>query len=490
MKDARKVKGSVKFFYGIGSTTELLQGQIFNILLFFYYVQALGLSGTLAGTATFLSMFVDALSDPVVGSLSDRSKSKYGRRHPFMAVSILPFLLTFYFLFDPPSAVIANQALLFAWLFVFGILVKLFVTIYAVPHLAMGGELSSDYIERSKIMNMRHLWGAIITCVTMVVGFAVFFKKTAEGLDGRLVAAQYPKYMILVIVISFVVMFSTTYFTRKEIATLSTVEEDAPGFSLLGLFSDMYQAMVNKNYQYLLFGMCFVGLAGGILETLSLHINTYFYELSSTQISQLFLGWLVGTVVGVAIVVKLHGRIGKRATMLVSVLVMLGAPQIPIILRLSNLFFPNGHPLLFPSILVTQMVSIAGLAGVFVTVASMLGDITDESELKSNLRQEGIFYSTRMFMGKSVQALGHLIAGVALDYYILFPKGGKDTVQPGDVASDIIFRLGVAHAVLIILLAIIGCYFYSKYSITEDTHKKTLEKLEKMRLEDCAAKIG
>ncbi len=486
MTDARKVKGSVKFFYGIGSATELLQGQIFNVLLFFFYVQVLGLSGTLAGIATFFSIFVDAVSDPVVGSLSDRSKSKYGRRHPFMAISILPFLLALYFLFDPPSAVIASQTLLFAWLLIFGILVKLFVTVYAIPHLAMGGELSSDYLERSKIMNMRHLWGALITCTVMVVGFAGYLKKTADGLDGRLVAEQYPKFIILVVIVSFLVMFSTTFFTRKEIASLSTVDDDAPGFSLSGLFSDMYQAIVNKNYRVLLLGMCFVGLAAGIHETLSLHINTYFYELSSSQISQLFLGWLVGTIIGVAVVVKLHGWLGKRTTMLLSVFILLGVPQVPIILRLLDLFFVNGHPFLFPAVLITQMIAIAGLAGVFVTVTSMLGDICDESELKSSKRQEGIFYSTRMFMGKSVQALGHLVAGVVLDYYIEFPQGGENTVQPGEVASDIIFRLGLAHALLIVTLAIIGCYFYSKYAITEDVHKQTLKELEKYRIENVA----
>ena len=484
MKDVRKVKGSVKFFYGMGSAIELIQGQIFNVLLFFYYVQVLGLSGTLSGIATFLSIFVDAISDPVVGSLSDRSKSKYGRRHPFMAISILPFVLALYFLFDPPSAVLASQPLLFAWLLILGILVKLFVTVFAIPHLAMGGELSSDYLERSKIMNMRHLWGALITCVIMVVGFAGYLKKTADGLDGRLVAAQYPKFMLLVVVVSFLVMFCTTFFTRKEIASMSTVDDDAPGFSLSGLFSDMYQAIVNKNYQVLLLGMCFVGLAVGIHETLAMHINTYFYELSAGQISQLFLAWLVGTFIGVAIVVKLHEWLGKRTTMILSVFILLGVPQIPITLRLLDLFFDNGHPFLFPAIVITQLIAIAGLAGLFVTVTSMLGDICDESELESNKRQEGIFYSTRMFMGKSVQAFGHLVAGVVLDYYILFPKGGENTVQPGEVASDIIFRLGVAHAFIILLLAIIGCYFYSKYGITAAVHKQTLEKLEKKRSEN------
>ncbi|MCP4752294.1 MAG: hypothetical protein GY866_15485 [Proteobacteria bacterium] len=479
----RKVKASVKFFYGIGSTIEILQGQIFNILLFFYYVQALGLSGTLAGTATFFSMFADAVSDPVVGSLTDRSKSKYGRRHPFMAFAVVPFLLTFYLLFVPPSAVIASQGLLFTWLLVFGILVKLFVTVYAVPHLAMGGELSLDYIERSKIMTMRHLCGATISLGVLIVGFRVFFKKTADGMDGRLVAEQYPKYMLVVVIVSLVVMFSTIFFTRKEIRHMSTVDEEAPGFGLQGLFADMLQAIRNQNYRYLLYGLCFVGLAVGILETLTLHINTYFFELSSAQISQLFIGWFVGTLVAAAIIVKFHRWVGKRTTMLACILIAILVPQVPIVLRLFGLFFPNHHPLLFPSIMIFQTIALAGVAGVLITAGSMLGDVADESELQTNQRQEGIFYSTRMFMGKSVAALGHLVAGITLDYYVLFPKGGKDTVLPGDVAPDIIFRLGSAKAVLITVFAVIGCYFYSKYTITEAVHKKTLEQLTKTRSE-------
>ena len=479
----RKVKGSVKFFYGMGSAIEVLQAQIFNVLLFFYYVQVLGLSGTLAGLATFLSMFIDAISDPVVGSLSDRSKSKYGRRHPFMAFAILPFLLAFYFLFAPPESVVASQNLLFAWLLILGVLVKLFVTIYAIPHLAMGGELSSDFYERSKIMVHRHLWGALVAIGLLVVGFAVFFKKTADGVDGRLLAEQYPKYMLVVVVVSFAVMFSTVFFTRKEIPSMSTADEDLPGFSLRGLFKDMVQALSNKNYRFLLFGMCFTGLGIGMLETLGLHMSTYFFEITSAQISVGMFAMVVGTIVGAAITLKLHRWFGKKNTLVGGMLVSTFLPLIPIVLRLLDLFFPNHHPLLFPAITIFGAIGSVGIAAFVITMKSMLGDVADESALQSNRRQEGIFYSARMFVGKSIHALGHLIAGVILDYYILFPKGGKDTILPGDVAPDIIFRLGLSKVVIIGVLASIGCYFYSKYTITEEVHNKTLEEMANRKLD-------
>src|SRR5262245_57568906 len=91
-----------KLVYGIGQAAEGLKNTAFGIFLLFYYNQALGLPGTLAGIALGASLLVDAFVDPLVGSISDNFRSKYGRRHPFMYAAILPMSIGFYLLFSPP----------------------------------------------------------------------------------------------------------------------------------------------------------------------------------------------------------------------------------------------------------------------------------------------------------------------------------------------------------------------------------------------------
>jgi Na+/melibiose symporter-like transporter len=80
------MKTSLKLGYGVGQTSSGVKNAAFAIFLFFYFNQVLGLSGSLAGMASLLALIVDAITDPMVGQLSDRYKSRWGRRHPFMLI--------------------------------------------------------------------------------------------------------------------------------------------------------------------------------------------------------------------------------------------------------------------------------------------------------------------------------------------------------------------------------------------------------------------
>ena len=93
-----------KLAFGIGSTGEAATNWVFSGLVFFYYNQIIGLPGTLTGIGVFIAMMFDAISDPLVGSISDRFKSKYGRRHPFMFFAPIPTSIALICIFYPPAA--------------------------------------------------------------------------------------------------------------------------------------------------------------------------------------------------------------------------------------------------------------------------------------------------------------------------------------------------------------------------------------------------
>ncbi len=131
-----------KLIYGLGRSAEGIKARAFEFFLFFYYVQVLGLSGSLAGLAVGIALIFDAVIDPLIGSYSDNLQSRYGRRHPLMYASIPPLAITFYFLFDPPEGLDAIG--LFIWLTGFSILSRGAIALYHVPHLSLGAELSSQ----------------------------------------------------------------------------------------------------------------------------------------------------------------------------------------------------------------------------------------------------------------------------------------------------------------------------------------------------------
>ena len=136
----RLVPFSSKLAFGVGQFAEGLKNTAFAAFVLFYYNQVLGLPGTLAGAALFIALVVDAVTDPLAGSLSDNHKSRLGRRHPFMYASAVPLGMAFVGLFAPPSGL--GEWGLFAWLVAFAILTRVAMTLYHVPHLALGAEMT------------------------------------------------------------------------------------------------------------------------------------------------------------------------------------------------------------------------------------------------------------------------------------------------------------------------------------------------------------
>ena len=142
----RRLSVGVMTAYGIGELGPAIVTIGLYSLLLFYYQQVVGLSGTLTGVALGIALFFDAVTDPLVGGLSDRIRSTYGRRHPVMAASALPTAVTFFALFNPPDGLssIGN----FVWLAGFAILVRSALTVFVIPHLALGAEIAPDYLQR------------------------------------------------------------------------------------------------------------------------------------------------------------------------------------------------------------------------------------------------------------------------------------------------------------------------------------------------------
>ena len=178
-----RVGRSTKFAFGIGQMAEGIKNNAFSTFLLLYYNQVLGLSGTLSGLAIMIALCFDAITDPLAGSLSDGWRSRWGRRHPFMYASALPLGIAFYLLFAPPAGLTEFET--FLWLTVFAVLTRGAMTLYHVPHLALGAELSDDYAERTSIVSYRMLFGVLGGALTILIGFSVFFTDQG-GLPGTL----------------------------------------------------------------------------------------------------------------------------------------------------------------------------------------------------------------------------------------------------------------------------------------------------------------
>ncbi len=459
-----------KLAFGVGASAEAGIHIAFNTFNFLYYNNVLGLSGTLAGMAVTIALVFDAVSDPIVGSISDRWRSKLGRRHPFLYASAIPLAGFFFCIYTPPESLTGFS--LFLWLTVFTILLRTALTFYHVPHLALGAELTTDYRERSVVMSYNSIFGVVGGASAFFLAWTYF-----GSLDGGTMnRAGYPAMGVAVGVSAGLVVLVSAFFTRDQIPRLAQPPTDLPRFSLTTLLGEIRDCLGNRNYLVLLLGLFFLSATLGVRETIGSYMNLFFWELEPSQIRFLAFASPPGFVIAFIATARLHARFDKRETIIGSIVGLAFAAAGPITLRILGLFPANHSAELFPVLCVAVLGTYMCGAVLNISVMSALADVADEHELTTGRRQEGVFYAARTFFGKLTSSLGHLIAGIAIDV-IGFSPGAT----PGEVDPTVIFRLGLLDGPIAAIPAVISIVFYSLYRIDKTRHAETRSKLAALK---------
>ena len=314
-----------KAAYGVGSMAEAVVISSTTQFVMIFYNQVQHLPAVAIGIAIALGLAVNAVVDPLVGSWSDRTTSRWGRRHPFMFAAIVPVAITFWALFNPPGWPDWGKL---AWLCCSNIVLQQALTCFHTPHLALGGELATDYIERSRVMsfNTFFLWAGDTLC--WLTSFGLFFRASAAYTNGALDPNRYPRFSATIASLVLVILFVSSYFTRARIRWLPTASPEAGNFSLRAFFNDVRQALSNRNYVVLLIGALLLSLMQGVRGGLWIYTATYFWELSSGQIVWFALGSFLSYVAGSTIVAPLHRTLEKRWTGAIAVLVYSVGPAL------------------------------------------------------------------------------------------------------------------------------------------------------------------
>ncbi len=437
----------LKLRYAMGGSAEGAVAYAFNGFNFIIYTVVFGLPGTLAGAAVFLSIILDAVSDPLIGYLSDRWRSKWGRRHPFIYFAALPLGAAIYCIYQPPEALLAtsgellsvlgyhatgSQWLLAGWLFVFASLLKFFLTCYHLPHLALGSELSEDYLERTRIFRYNTLFG-----IAGGAGVAWIFYTQVVG-DQPIADIDTSWFASGLAVFGTTIIFLTAFLTRQRIPYLPQPPADQSPFAFGAFLREASVVFSNRNYMMLFFGLLFLSPMVGVRDALNANMYLYYWEMPSSTIAIFPLVAVFSAVPAMMLVAYCNQRFEKAGTARRAVIVAAIAASLPIILRSLELLPENGSALIFPIVCVSVFFYYGSLAMLATTVYSAIGDVADEHELVSGKRQEGIFYAVRTFFAKVSNGLGHLLAGIAVDV-IGFPA--KAVV--GEVPAQVIYELGL-----------------------------------------------
>jgi GPH family glycoside/pentoside/hexuronide:cation symporter len=461
-----------KLAYGVGQVTRGVKDVSFHFYIFFYYSQVLGMSGKLAGLAAFVALCFDAVSDPLVGHISDNLRSqRWGRRHGFILASAVPFGLSLFMLFRPPEA--ASEQGLFLWYVVWAVIVRTIMTLFDVPHLSLGAELSEDYQERTRVVSYRTFFQYAGALALHVVAFTMFFPQASGGL---LHAAGYQSFGNLAAIVSVTVILITFLGTRERIPHLSKAPAKEDATPWWHAFREMLLVIRLRSVKVFMLSALVIAVVGGLANTLTFHVSTYFWALTAEQILGILLSTSVAVIPASLLAPWVSDRLDKRPALMLFMVIYASVGTAPIFGRLLGWMPENGTQELYALVLGFHVLSQTFIIGSLIVVGSMIADMVDEHELITHKRQEGLFFAALSFMHKCSFGLGSLLAGVGIDA-IGFPK----QAAVGEVGADALRGLGMIMGPGVFVLALLSASILVGYRLDAAAHRQIRQQLEENR---------
>lgn len=448
-----------KVGYGVGNITYSLPYQTVATFLIFYATAVLKIPASLAGLVVAISAVWDALTDPVMGYLSDNSESKrFGRRHQYILFGAAAISISSYLLWSINPA--AGMMLKFWLLLILVITVKTALTVYVAPYNALGGELSTDYDERSSIQGHRALFYIAGMILAIAGSTMIFFRSTPQFDKGQLNPAAYPRMALTFSLVALVAAAISYLATRKYIPVLPQRSQEMrqTKMSVGSLYRELLGAL--KNHDFLMVAMMIfvieVGFQLGI--AIGIHVNTYTYRLSGPTIGLLAMIVLGTSIISQPLWVMLSRKFDKKgALMLGMVIGLLGFLGGPWTIVWWNLV-PVDSPYLVQALAAFGFV--AGLGnGAFMSLPySMVADTVDVEEVKTGKRDEGVFFGMYTLAYKLGTSFSLLASGFVLKFI------GFDANLNMQSASTR-FNLAMVPTYFLLVISPLALYFLSKYSI-------------------------
>ncbi|MFP6795400.1 MAG: MFS transporter [Pseudomonadales bacterium] len=461
----RKVDLSTKLYYGFGAVANGAKSNGFNYLLLFYYSQVIGLRADLVSLGILIALVFDAISDPLVGYISDNTHSKLGRRHPYMYAAGVPVALAYYFLWSPPAW---DETGLFLYFVCMAVLIRTLITFYEIPATALVAELTDDYDQRTEMMSFRYFFGWWGGLTMAVMNYLVFLPEEKGGLEY---VQGWSNYGLTASIVIFISIYVSAIGTHKHIPHLRKPPSSAP-FSFTKTKKEIKETLSNRSFFALFVSALLQAVAAGVSTSLSIYFSRHFWELTTTQIGYMNLPYFFSAFIALMLAPRVSRWLGKKkGGMTVLGLAFAMAPM-PYILRVLGLFPENGTDTLFWTLVVFNTIEVTLIIMSSSLIAAMIADVVEDSEVKTGRRSEGIFFAANSFAQKAVNGLGVVVAGQILAI-IQFPTKAK----PGQVPEETLFDLAYIYVPTLLFFYLFALAVLSFYKINREDHSENLRKL-------------
>lgn len=462
-----KVPYRLKLAFGAGSIAYGIKDNGFAVFLLIFYNQVMGLPADLVGLAVMVALIIDAFVDPVIGHLSDRTSTRWGRRHPWLYASLLPVGLSWFMLWNPPEW---GQTGMLVYLTYSAILVRTAIALNEVPSMAMLPEITQDYHERTDVIRYRFLFGWMGGLFLLWLAYAVFLAPTPGQPAGLLRREGYQAYAWSGVILMVLSILTVALGTHRRLARPPA--KLPPRLPLAEELRAMRRTLRNPAFLTLMGAGVFAYANQGLNFATSTYMQTYVWEFPGWALSLWPMTLLAGVVMAFVITPIASRRMGKKraAASMAAIAVTLGL--LPYVLRLAGLFPANGEPATIPLFLFIITLATGCGVGPMMLTGSMLADVVEDSEMKTGHREEGLFFAGNLFMQKCVTGIGTFAAGT-----LISAVGFPANAVPGEVDPAVIERLMLSFTILTALFVTCAVLVFLRFPLGEDDHAERVARL-------------
>lgn len=404
--------------YGAGGIIPIALFNVAGILVGLMGNISLGLSAFWLGFILIIPRLWDALSDPIIGHISDNTRTRWGRRRPYLLVGGILVSITFVIMWWIPKGEMVQTWFpsessyhAFQLIYILFTLLLFFtaVNIFEIPHGALGMEMTTDYHARTRLFSAKSFVGNLFAMSTPWL-FAIATMEVFKGPGGN--EADGMRYVSLMIAAILIPLSFWWFFKLREPGFQKVSKQEKTHF-----WKDMKLVVSNRNFVMLTLTVFTLAMGFNFVQLLGSYIPI-FYVFGGDKVAGATMLGINGTVwaiTGVLAVFPLNWispKLGKRNTLIIAMVLMSLA-------QLSKIVCYNPH---YPYLIVIPTVLLsAGMLFFFTLGSSMVGDICDEDELNTGKRSEGSYYAIFWWFIKMGTALASFVAG-ALIVFTMFDE--------------------------------------------------------------------
>ncbi|NJP08443.1 MAG: MFS transporter [Leptolyngbyaceae cyanobacterium RU_5_1] len=456
----QRLSFATKFAYGIGDFGPALMANVLVFFLLYFLVNVAGLDARLAGSVLLIGNIWDAVNDPIVGVLSDRTRSRWGRRLPWIVLGALPFGLSFFLQWLVPTS---NQWGLFVYYVGVSLLSNTFYTIVNLPYTALTPELTQDYNERTSLNSFRFAFSLSGGIAALVLALAMFA-----------IVKNDPKQQFLLIgliggVLATLPLFWCAWGIRKPVLAAEQQRQPVATEESIPILEQFKIAFGNRPFLFVIgIYLCAWFSFQNTAAILPFFVVNYL-NLSEAISTLAAIAVQVTALLMLAVWTRVSRRVGKQATYWMGTGFWLFG-------QVGLWFLPRGETTwIYPLAILVGL----GVSTAFLIPWSMLPDVIEFDELTTGQRREGVFYGFMTLAQKVCRGLGLFLIGLVLKQKGFIERAaGQPLPDQPPAAEEAIRNVAVFLPIIFLVVSLVLVYFYP---ITREKHAEILLRLHERK---------